>query len=194
LIRHGMTDDVGIRFSGRKPGVHLNEEGRKQVQLLVERLRYASVQAIYSSPLERTMETAEPIAKTMGLSVHTANEIIELDSGEWTGREIESLRNDRQFQLFNSFRSTASIPGGEWMGDVQARIVKFLQGLCEQHGNETVIVVSHGDVIKAAIVHYLGLHLDLFHRFEVAPAAVNIVEVFAETSRILMLNGGSEIN
>lgn len=193
LIRHGATDSVGKRFSGRTQGVQLNEEGRRQAAGLVERLVHLPIRAIYSSPLERTVDTAAPLAKALVLPVNKAEELIEIDCGDWTNREIESLAGDRQFQLFNTYRSVAAIPGGEWMLDAQVRVVRFLQKLSAQHANETVAVVSHGDVIRAALLFYAGIPLDLLLRIEVDPASVSIVTLFDETARINLMNHTGDI-
>ena len=101
---------------------------------------------------------------------------------------FEELQSQKQFQLFNSFRSTTRIPGGELMLEAQARIVAGLQKLCIQHPNETVAVVSHSDLIKAAVTYYAGIPLDLFQRIEISPASVSILEVYEETARIMLVN------
>jgi probable phosphoglycerate mutase len=189
LIRHATTDTVGKRLSGRTAGVHLNEEGKRQAQNLAKRLTNISITAIYSSPLERAVETAEVIAKSHQLQTIICNNFLEIDFGEWTNGSFEELQSQQQFNLFNTFRSCTRIPGGELMLEAQARMVAGLQQLCVQHPNETVAVVSHSDLIKAAITYYAGIHLDLFQRIEVSPASVSIVEVYAETARITLVNG-----
>ena len=193
LIRHGSTDAVGKRFAGRMAGVHLDEKGKQQAHGLVHQLKSVSLKAIYSSPLERAIETAEPLAKAFELPIQICDALTEIDCGDWTNQEIDELRNDRQFQLFNSFRSIASIPGGEWMGEAQLRIIKQMQKLCLQHTDETIAIVTHGDLIKAAIAYYAGIHLDLFQRMEIDPASVSVIMVYEETARIQLLNHTGEI-
>lgn len=189
LIRHATTDTVGKRLSGQTAGVHLNEEGKRQAQNLAKRLTNISITAIYSSPLERAVETAEFIAKSHQLQTIIQEDFLEINFGDWTNCSFDALQQQQQFQLFNSFRSCTRIPGGELMLEAQARMVAGLQQLCVQHPNETVAVVSHSDLIKAAITYYAGIHLDLFQRIEVSPASVSIVEVYAETARIMLVNG-----
>jgi probable phosphomutase (TIGR03848 family) len=188
LIRHATTDAVGKKLSGRIAGVHLNEQGIKQAQQLAERLANIPIAAIYSSPLERAIETAEPVAKRHQLGTIICEDFLEIDFGKWTNCSFEELQIEKQFHLFNSFRSATRIPGGELMLEAQARIVAGLQKLCIQHPNETVAVVSHSDLIKAAITYYAGIPLDLFQRIEISPASVNIVEVYEETARIILVN------
>ena len=188
LIRHATTNTVGKRLSGRTPGVHLNEQGLQQAQYLAERLANIPLTAIYSSPLERAVETAAPIAKSHGLETIIHEDFLEIDFGHWTDHSFEALQHQKQFQLFNAFRSATRIPGGELMLEAQARIVAGLQQFCMQHPNEVVAVVSHSDLIKAAVTYYAGIPLDLFQRIEISPASVSIVEVYEETARIMLVN------
>jgi probable phosphomutase (TIGR03848 family) len=188
LIRHATTDAVGKRLTGRKAGVHLSAAGQEQAQQLVERLANAPVSAIYSSPLERALETAAPLADRLHLETIICEDFLEIDFGDWTDRTFDELRNDPQFGLFNSFRSSTRIPGGELMLEAQVRVVAGLNRLRTLHPGETVAVVSHADLIKAAVAYYAGIHLDLFQRIEISPASVSVIEIYEETARILLLN------
>lgn len=193
LIRHAMVDAVGRRLAGRAAGVVLNEEGRSQARALAERLAGLPIAAVYSSPLERAVQTAEPIATLRGLRVETREELHELQFGEWTGRGFEELAGDARFRRFNSFRSCAPVPGGEFMLQAQARMVVGLDALRARHARETIVVVSHGDLIKAAVAWYAGVPLDLFQRIEVAPASVSVVELGEDGVRIVAVNHAGEL-
>jgi broad specificity phosphatase PhoE len=193
FIRHATNDTIGKRIAARTPGVHLNEEGRQQAQQLAQRLKGLAVDAIYSSPMERTIETATPVADVLQLPIVTMDDFLEIDFGEWTNQTHEDLDKMRGFKLFNTFRSSTQIPGGELMIDAQSRVIKGLQKLLLKHPNQTVAVVSHGDPIKSAITWYAGIHLDLFHRIEISPASVSIIELYDETARIMLLNHTGEI-
>ncbi|MFD2245332.1 histidine phosphatase family protein [Pontibacter ruber] len=193
LIRHATTDSVGKRFSGRTGSVHLNEEGKAQAEKLAQRLAHMPVKAIYSSPLERTVETAEPLARQLNIPTTIDEDFLELNFGEWTNRTFEELSGDPLFQRFNSFRSHTRIPGGELMLEAQTRIVTGLHKLCERHPHETIAVVSHADIIKAAVAYYAGVHLDMFQRIEISPASVSIIDVYDENARLLLINDTGEI-
>lgn len=188
LIRHATTDAVGKRLSGRTPGVSLNEEGRAQAQKLAEQLGNLPIQALYSSPLERAVQTAQPIGKLKGLEPIICEEVLEMDFGQWTNCTFKELESQPLFQHFNSFRSNTRVPGGELMLEAQTRIVRGLEKLASQHPNQTVAVVSHADLIKAAVAYYAGIHLDMFQRLEISAASVSILEVYEETARILVIN------
>ena len=188
LIRHALTDSVGQRLSGRTPGVPLNAEGRAQAQALAARLADVPINAIYSSPLERARQTAAPLAQQHQLEPIISDDFLEIDFGHWTNRTFQELAGEPAFQRFNSFRSHTRIPGGELMLEAQARIVAGLGRLCARHPGATVAVVSHADMLKAAVAYYAGIPLDLFQRLEISPASVSILEVFEETARIFTIN------
>ncbi len=193
LIRHATTDMVGKRLAGRMEGIHLNEEGRRQAESLAKRIAHLPLAAIYSSPLERAVETAEPLAGLLHLPIQKADDLVEIDFGQWTNCAIDDLKDQPQFVLFNSFRSIAQIPGGERMNEAQTRVVNCIQGLVNQHTGETIAIVSHSDLIKAAIAHYAGIPLDLFQRIEIDPASVSIIDMYPETVRIKLVNNTDEI-
>jgi probable phosphomutase (TIGR03848 family) len=188
LIRHAQTALVSTALAGWMEGVHLNEEGRAQAGQLARQLADAPVAAVYSSPLERAKETATPLAARFGLEVQSLNEIGELNFGDWTGRRFDELENHPLWHRFNALRSLARIPAGEMMIEAQARVVAALERLRLAHGGETVAIISHGDIIKAAVAHFLGVPLDLFHRIEISPASTSVVAVDASAVRVLMVN------
>src|SRR4029079_19330524 len=138
LIRHGINDLVDRAIAGWMPGVHLNQEGRTQAERLAERVGDARIAAIYSSPLERACETAEPIGRRRGLPVQICPGVGEIQFGDWTGHSLERLADAPRWRQFNSFRSGTRAPGGELMLEVQARTVAELERLGEQHPEETV--------------------------------------------------------
>lgn len=194
LIRHATTDAVGQRFSGRLPGVPLNATGQQQAQQLAARLAALPLHAVYTSPLERATQTAAPLAATHHLTPVVDEAFMELDLGKWTNQPFPALHDDPQFHLFNAFRSGTRIPGGELMLEAQTRIVAGLQRLAGQHPQQTVAVVSHSDLIKAAVAYYAGIPLDLFQRLEISPASVSALEIYAETARLTALNSTPELS
>jgi probable phosphoglycerate mutase len=195
LIRHATNDTVGKLLAGRMPGVYLNEEGTAQALQLADRLSGLPIAAIYSSPLERAVETAAPLANRLNLKTIINEDFLEMNFGEWTGCTFDELRTKVDFQKFNTFRSCARVPSGESMMEAKARMINGIEKLTAKHDGQTVAIVSHADMIKATIAYYAGIHLDMFHRLEISPASVSIIEVFEETARILLVNcsGGIKI-
>ncbi len=171
--------------------MHLNDSGREQVAALVQRLRDTTIDAVFSSPLERTRETADAIADDRGLEVVIEPRLIEYDVGAWTGRTFAAMDPLPEWQRFNAFRSVSRPPRGELMVGVQQRAVEALLHIHGTFPNATVAAVSHGDVIRAALLFTLGMPLDFYDRLEVRPASVSIIELGDAAPRVLLVNGDS---
>lgn len=179
LIRHAQTDAVDRRLAGREP-IALNQVGRAQAERLTQALRTVAITAVYCSPLERAVETATPLARERGLRVEPKLELMEVDFGAWTGAGLAELAHDPAWQRFNRHRSFADVPGGERALDVQARVIRALDELRVRHPNETVVCVTHADVIRLALLHVAGAPIDFIHRFEISPASVTRVVLNGE--------------
>lgn len=194
LVRHGENDFVKKgRLAGRIPEVHLNEKGRAQAQeaaqVLCRMLEKAPVKAVYSSPLERTMETAGPIAKAFGLPVIPRPGLIETDCGEWQGKTVKQLSRLKIWRVVQSSPSTFCFPGGETFAETQHRISKELSQLAALHDSKDVLIcVSHSDPIKLAVAYFLGLPLDLFQRIAISPTSITALQVGETGSHLLTLN------
>jgi probable phosphoglycerate mutase len=177
LIRHALTDVVGRTLTGTSPGIHLNAIGRQQVERLAEHLRAVPIAVVASSPMERARETAEPIARARGVDVRIDAAFTEYEFGEWTGMSFEALDSDQGWRQFNASRGTTRPPKGELMLEVQQRMVAGLLALAVEWPGQTVAVVSHGDPIRAAVMSFLGMPLDLVHHLEIGPARISIIEL-----------------
>lgn len=188
LIRHAVNDWVGDRLAGWTPGVHLNNEGQAQAATLVQRLADVPLAAVYSSPLERTLETARPLAQAHGLTIQVRAGLGEAQYGDWTGRSLKELKDDKMWPVVQVYPSGARFPGGESMREVQARIVADLDTIRDAHPDQTVAVVSHSDPIKMAVAHYTGLALDLFQRITIDPASVTAFLFTQYGPRLICLN------
>jgi broad specificity phosphatase PhoE len=191
LIRHGQTDAVGHHLAGVAPGTHLNDEGRAQTLRLVERLHCVPLAAVASSPLERTMETAVPVARDHHLDVEPLPAFLEYDVGAWTGATFAALESDAAWQRFNTMRSTSRPERGELMLEVQTRSVAALLDLRRRYTSGNVAVFSHGDVIRAMLLFVLGMPIDFFNRIEILPARITVVEFGEDAPRVLLVNGDS---
>jgi broad specificity phosphatase PhoE len=190
LVRHAAHDWLGRGIPGRLPGVPLSEEGRLQAQALATRLADVRLHAIYSSPQQRARETVAPLAARLALPVETANEFDEIDFGDWTGLRFTQLENADAalWRRWVEQRSIAQPPGGEPFAQVAQRVMTGLQRLRELHPAATVLVLSHGDVIKAALACSLGLSLDHLERFDIAPASMSVLSAAGEGWKVHALN------
>jgi probable phosphomutase (TIGR03848 family) len=188
LIRHGLTDHTGTRLYGRTPGIHLSERGRKQAERLAERFARVRLAAVYSSPLERSMETAGPLALSQGLRVTRRPGLIEMDAGAWTKRPLSGLARTKLWQRIQRTPSEAAFPDGESFAAANARLVGELGQIAGRHPKGRVAVVSHSDSIRMMLTHVAGAHLDQFQRMIVDTASVSVVTVGAGIPRLFLVN------
>ena len=176
LIRHGQNNFVGKRLAGRLPNVHLNEKGLTQAANLADRLKAAPIKAIYSSPLERAVETAQPLANVLGLEVGVADGLLEVDFGTWQGKTGPQMHRMKMWKQVQEEPSKVRYPQGESFVEAQKRIVGFLESLREKHEEqELVACFSHCDAIKLAICHFLDMPLDAFQRLSIDTASISVV-------------------
>lgn len=182
LIRHAAADLIAEVLYGRTPGLHLNSAGQRQAQLLAQALktRY-KIDAIISSPLERALETATPVAELQSSGVSIDDGLTEIDFGAWVGKPLSELRGLDEWKQYNRRRSLSCPPGGETLMAVQARGWASLRAAADGCGSDaTIAVVTHGDVIRALLILLLGMPLDHIMRIEIAPASVTEITMAAE--------------
>jgi probable phosphomutase (TIGR03848 family) len=188
LVRHAVTDVTGRRLSGSLPGIHLSEEGRLQAKGLAERLAPLRLTAVYSSPLERCVETAEPIAASKRLDIGKLPELEEVGYGRWAGRPLAALMKTKLWRRIQLLPSSVKFPGGETLVGAQLRAVAALDAIAAGSPRGVVVAVTHADMIRLALAHYAGVHLDLFQRFTVSPASVSALVLGDRIPRILRIN------
>ena len=190
LIRHGENDYTKKgKLAGQLPGVHLNERGQKQAQALADALKEVPLKAIYSSPLERAMETAGPIAAARGLNVIQEPGLLETNVGKWQGRSLKALNLNKQWKVVQHAPSRAQFPDGETFYECQARIVAALDKICRAYKPRDIIAcVFHSDPIKLAVAHYLGLPLDHFQRLGCDTGSVTMLTVHESGAYLMKLN------
>jgi probable phosphoglycerate mutase len=188
LVRHGEHGLLGRVLAGRMPGVGMTERGRAEIAAVAERLAGEPIAAIYASPLQRTRESAEIVAARLQLPIEFRDDVIELDFGEWTGATFDSIRADPRWEAWRTHRSIATIPGGESMRQVQRRAVDALLDINGRHPHQSVVVVSHGDVIRSAVLFALGMPLDSYNRIEISQGGVSTIRLDTSGIRVLTLN------
>ncbi|MBN1219990.1 MAG: MSMEG_4193 family putative phosphomutase [Anaerolineae bacterium] len=194
LIRHGENEwTESHKLAGRAPGVHLNKYGRQQAEALGKRLAKVKLKAIYTSPLERTLETAQAIAQYHELEIEAHDGLLEVDYGDWTGEKIKKLVKTPQWLAIQFYPSGASFPQGESMYGMQARFVQEINHLVARHPGETMAIVGHADLIKAAVAHYLGMHLDLFQRIVISTASITTISFTPMGPRVVSVNDTNHV-
>lgn len=188
LVRHAVTEHTGKKLSGWMEDIPLNDEGLEQAAAVARRLADVKLDAIYSSPIDRTLQTARAIAAPHQLSVKANKAVGEVEYGGWTNRSLKVLARTRLWAQVQRWPSSARFPDGETLREVQVRVVGAIERIVSEHPKGRVCVVSHGDPIKLIVAHYLGVHIDLFQRIVVGPASVSVISVSGAGPYILALN------
>jgi probable phosphomutase (TIGR03848 family) len=199
FVRHGQTPTTGKVLPGRTRGLHLAEQGQQQAQTVAGRIAALQtdarkIAAVYASPLERTQETAAPIAKALGLRVRRNQGLLEADFGQWTGAELKKLYKKPEWRTVQRNPSGFRFPGGESFTEMQTRICGAVDRLRTAHPGQTVVAVSHADPIKAAVAHAMGTHLDLFQRIVVSPCSVSAVLYSIDGPVVLAVNSTGDLS
>jgi probable phosphomutase (TIGR03848 family) len=199
FVRHGRTPTTGAVLPGRATGLHLADEGKAQADAVAERIAAlhqartkkkdgSGVTAVYASPMERTRETAAPIAKALGLRVRQRAGLLECDFGDWTGRELAELAELPEWKTVQRHPAGFRFPKGESFAEMQTRMVDTVNALVAEHPGEVVVAVSHADTIKAAVAQALGTPLDLFQRIVVGQCSVSAVLYGTTGTTVLSVN------
>ena len=184
LARHGSHEEVGLRLSGRSD-IPLSDQGRAEAARLADRLDSLRLAALHSSPRRRARETAAVVAERQGNAVELADALDEIDFGAWTGASFAALADDPNWQWWNRQRATAGTPGGEDMSAATARAVRHIDNI-EKDG--PVLCVSHCDVIRGVVAHYLGLSADRLLPFDCDPGSLTTLAPAHDGARLVTLN------
>jgi probable phosphoglycerate mutase len=217
LVRHGATATTGKELPGRAPGLHLSDVGERQAKVAATRIaafngpdhpdqdtKDASkpdgkakadgkrperrITAVYASPLERTQETAAPIAEAVGCEITTDDGLLELDIGDWTGLKLADAFKKPEWRAIQRYPSSFRFPGGESFAEMQARMVDTLARLRAAHPGQAIVAVSHADPIRVAVAHAMGTHLDLFQRVVVSPCSLTAIALSDDGPTVLTVN------
>lgn len=189
LVRHGQTPTTGSVLPGRTPGLHLADSGIAQAERAAARISsIADVTAVYASPLERTRETAAPIAKATSNRVRRSRGLIECEFGDWTGRKLSQLRKLPEWNAVQNAPSTFRFPNGESFVEMQTRICTEIARLVALHPGERIVAVSHADPIKAVVAQAQGIHLDLFQRVVISPCSITPILYTSGAPIVLAVN------
>ena len=190
LIRHGENDFTKKhKLAGYTPGVHLNERGLSQAQALADALKEVPIKALYSSPLERAVETATPIAAARELEILNEAGLLETNVGKWQGRSLAALRLQKHWKVVQNAPSRAQFPEGETFYECQTRIVTALDSISRKYKPQDIVAcVFHADPIKLAIAHYIGLPLDHFQRLSCDTGSLTALYVNESGANLIKLN------
>jgi probable phosphoglycerate mutase len=188
LIRHGLTAQTGKTLYGRTEGIGLDDRGRAQAEGLVDRFEGVRVHAIYTSPLERCVQTVEPLAAARRLPLERRPALIEMEAGTWTGRPLAQVRRTKAWRVLQETPSAFRFPGGESFPEAQARAIDELTRVAERHPRGSVVVATHGDIARMLVAHFAGVHLDRFQRTIVDTGGVSVIHLDGGRPHVLLVN------
>ena len=189
LVRHGQNDMVGKKLAGRLPDVHLNEAGRTQAGNLAVAFSGLPIKAIFSSPLERTLETAQPIAREHDLTVEILPDLLEIDFGNWQGQDLEELKKSSDWKYVQEQPADFRFPMGESFAEAQQRMAACLTHIGEIYQKDDLVVcVGHSDMIRLSVAHFLGIPLNDFQRLRIETASVTVLYLSEEKANFGAIN------
>jgi len=177
LVRHAPVATTGKVLYGREKGHHLTGEAKSATRQLADRLSGTELQAVYCSPMERTVETADLLAAPHGLPLFVEESLIEVDYGEWTGQKLAKLYKLPEWKTVVAQPSRMRFPGGESLAEAQLRAVASCERLAGRHPDGTIALITHADIIRLVLSFYLGQPLDLLARVNVAPTSVSVLDI-----------------
>jgi Fructose-2,6-bisphosphatase len=190
LVRHGNNNFLGKRLAGRLPDVHLNEEGKQQAVDVAHHLTRYPIKAIFSSPLERAVETAQPFAQMSKLPVQIEPDLLELDFGDFQGCEIKYLEQQEMWNLYRSQPTRAFFPGAvEKIAEAQNRVANCISRIAAQYeSDDRVVCFTHGDVVRLSTAHFLNMSLDDYVRFRTHPGSITEFRITPERIMVTHFN------
>jgi broad specificity phosphatase PhoE len=188
LVRHGQTDEnVSGKISGQGPAP-LNVRGREQAALAAAVLMPLGVTHLFSSPVARARQTADILAQHLQMHIEEVTDLREVDYGEWEGKFFHDIRQHPIAQQVFHDPIQAVFPHGESLPAVQQRGVQVIEGLRCQQPQGVITLVSHGDVIRTVLAHYLGMPFNDYRRLHVDPGALSVLELFEDWVRVKAVN------
>jgi broad specificity phosphatase PhoE len=193
LIRHGATAlnlSVPYRLQGRRSDPPLDERGREQARRAGQALIGVRLDAVYSSPLRRAMETARLVGNPRGILPIPVEDLIEAEIGRWEGLTWDEARerDPDDYQRFHATPGTSPYPEGESFAEVAARVTPVLLSLAMGHPGAKIAVVAHNIVNRAVLAGPLGLSIDLARGIRQSNGGVNVLEAEAGTLKVACLN------
>jgi probable phosphoglycerate mutase len=191
LIRHGENEYVKTgKLAGRLPGVHLNARGQNQARALSDALLGTPIKAVYSSPLERALETAQPISESHKLKIVEEPDLMDTHIGKWQGRSWRVLSLTKVWKIVQHAPSRFRFPDGESFPEAQIRVVNALERILQKHNKprDMIAVVFHADPLKLAVAHFVGMPLDHFQRLGCDTGSLTALSVNEMGANLLKLN------
>jgi probable phosphoglycerate mutase len=187
LLRHGhSTANAKSVLAGRDFKVGLSVVGEKQALALANELSAKEFAKIYSSPLPRCIQTLEPLTMKLKMEIQVSEGLIEMEYGDWSGKKLALLSRNKLWKSIQSSPSLVRFPNGESFLEMQSRSIEAVTKMAIP--GKSVLLCSHGDVIKAIVAGFLGLHLDKFQSLAIDPASITVIDLTNNGARLRLMN------
>ncbi len=188
LVRHGQTDEnVSGHISGQGPAP-LNARGQEQAKLAGQVLAPLNITRLISSPVVRASQTATIINAHLQVGIEQEADLREVGYGDWEGQTFQAVRNSNAFRLAMNDPINAVFPNGESLVSVQQRGVRVVETIRQGAAKDVVVLVSHGDVIRTLVAHYLGMTFNDYRRITIDNGAISVIELFENWIRVKAVN------
>lgn len=188
LVRHGQTDEnVSGRISGQGPAP-LNGRGQEQAKLAAQVLTPLKVNRLISSPVVRAWQTAAILDEHLQLGIEQEPDLREVGYGDWEGQTFQTIRGGPVFQVAMNDPINAVFPNGESLVSVQQRSIRVVETIRQGAAKDVVVLVSHGDVIRMLVAHYLGMTFNDYRRITIDNGAISVIELFENWIRVKAVN------
>ena len=193
LLRHGETawNKLG-RVMGRSQ-VPLGDDGIQQIKKIAPLVATLKLDAIYTNPLRRAVQTAKVVAAETNLPIRKSEGLNEIAFGDWAGRYFDDLIDDELYRRFIKSPAKTLLPGGETISDVQRRGLKVINEAAQKVPGGRFLFVSHGDVIRAVLCHYMKLPLNEYRRLRVDNGSLSALQTNGRWAEIKYVNYLEEI-
>lgn len=188
-VRHGLTDYLRQnRYQGWSD-TPLNREGKSEIRSLRNRICQENVEVIFSSPLKRALESARTLARYLRLDVEVDERLKEMNFGAWEGMTYDEITTKfpEAFRWWERDLLTFKPAGGESINELRMRVESFLRDLAARE-EETILIVTHGGVIRSSLLHFLDLPAAIFWKFELATAGLTTVNQSIDHCSLASLN------
>ncbi|MFZ9998392.1 MAG: histidine phosphatase family protein [Candidatus Nanopelagicaceae bacterium] len=189
LLRHAhsVANKAGI-LAGQLEGIGLSKDGIAQVKKLTSSFENLKIDRIISSPMQRCLETVEGIARSKRKRISIDKRLIEMNYGSWSGKKLSKLSRMKEWKVIQAKPSAFRFPQGESFKELEERIESLLKDLSRKYPKETILLITHGDIVKIAASLTVGSGLDNFQKFAVDPCSLTTLSWSSKARLLLTFN------
>ena len=190
LVRHGQTEwNKSLTFRGRID-IPLNERGHREAEAIAEALKDKKIDAIYTSPLRRSIETAQPTAKFFNLEIRPFQGLIDINYGDWEGLTFDEVkkRYGDQYKKWEERPELVMFPNGETLDEARERSFRGFKEILRENAGRSILIIPHRVINKVLLCAILGLSNSYFWEIKQDTGCINLIEYSNERFVISLMN------